>query len=109
MKNKYDISIIGGLGHVGLPLGLVFASKGLNVNLIDINKKNAKIVLSGKMPFTEYGSEKILKKVLESKKLSISNSLKNISFSKIIIIAVGTPLDQYNNPDIEEIMLPIKK
>ena len=109
MKRKYDISIIGGLGHVGLPLGLVLASKGFDVNLIDINIKNAKLVLSGKMPFTEYGSEKILKKVLKNKKLSISSSLKNISVSETVIIAVGTPLDQYNNPDIEEIMLPIKK
>ena len=40
MKNsfKYDVVIIGGLGHIGLPLGIVFASKGLNVCLNDINK-----------------------------------------------------------------------
>ncbi len=107
--NKYDISIIGGLGHVGLPLGIMFASKGLKVNLLDINKKSAKLVHSGKMPFTEYGSEKILKKVLKNKKLSISSSLKNISISKIVIITVGTPLDHYNNPNIEEIMSPIKE
>lgn len=108
-KNKYDISIIGGLGHVGLPLGIMFASKGMKVNLLDINKKNSKLVLSGEMPFTEYGSEKLLKKVLKNKKLSVSSSLKNISISKTIIIAVGTPLDHYNNPNIKEIMSPIKE
>ena len=36
MKNKQSIAIIGGLGHVGLPLGLLFANKNFNVNLIDI-------------------------------------------------------------------------
>ncbi|MDC3171482.1 nucleotide sugar dehydrogenase [Pelagibacteraceae bacterium] len=109
MQYKYDISIIGGLGHVGLPLGIMFASKGMKVNLLDINKKNAKIVQSGKMPFTEYGSEKILKKVIKSKKLSISTSLKNLTYSRTIVITVGTPLDQYNNPNLKEIMSPIKE
>ena len=108
MKNKFDISIIGGLGHVGLPLGIVFANEGLKVNLIDINKKSAALVKKAIMPFTEYGSEKILKKVIINKKLSVSFSLSDISKSKIIIITVGTPLDHYNKPNIDEIMRPIK-
>ena len=29
------ISIIGGAGHVGLPLGLAFASKNFKIHLID--------------------------------------------------------------------------
>ena len=37
--NFKSISIIGGAGHVGLPLGLSLAQKKFNVNLIDINKK----------------------------------------------------------------------
>ena len=100
---KYDISIIGGLGHVGLPLGIMLANVGYKVNLIDINKNNSKLVLKGQMPFTEYGAEPILKKVLKNKKLSVSPSLKNVSLSKIIILAVGTPLDHYNNPDNDTI------
>ena len=27
MQYKYDVAIIGGLGHIGLPLGILFASK----------------------------------------------------------------------------------
>ena len=34
---KKNLSIIGGAGHVGFPLGLVLASKGYKVNLIDKN------------------------------------------------------------------------
>ena len=41
LKNK-NLSIIGGAGHVGFPLGLVLASKGYKVNLIDKNLKNLK-------------------------------------------------------------------
>ena len=28
---KYDVCVIGGCGHVGLPLAIAFASKGINV------------------------------------------------------------------------------
>ena len=38
---KYDICIVGGLGHVGLALGIVFASKGMKVCLNDINEDSA--------------------------------------------------------------------
>ena len=51
MKNKQSIAIIGGLGHVGLPLGLLFANKNFNVNLIDINIDKKNEILNGKMPF----------------------------------------------------------
>ena len=36
--NYKEMSIIGGAGHVGFPLGLVFAAKNFKVNLIDKNK-----------------------------------------------------------------------
>ena len=39
MKNNQSIAIIGGLGHVGLPLGLLFANK--NFNVFDIKPKTA--------------------------------------------------------------------
>ena len=42
MNNKSNISIIGGAGHVGFALGLIFSSKGFNVSLIDKNRSNIK-------------------------------------------------------------------
>ena len=50
MKN---ISIIGGVGHVGLPLGIMFAKKNFNVSLIDKDIKNIQKVKKGEMPFFE--------------------------------------------------------
>ena len=63
MINKNNICVIGGAGHVGAPLGLVFSSKGYNVTLIDKNKKNVKNINNGVMPFLEEGSTKLLKKM----------------------------------------------
>ena len=40
MINSNKVSIVGGTGHVGTPLGLVLSSKGYNVALIDKNTKN---------------------------------------------------------------------
>ena len=94
----FDVVIIGGLGHVGLPLGIVFADKGLNVCLCDIDKKNAELVEKGVMPFIEYGAEPILKKVLGNGKLTVSPDIDSVSKAKYIVIAIGTPVDEYLNP-----------
>ena len=40
VKKKYDIVIVGGFGHIGLPLGLSFANKGKSVCLYDIDKES---------------------------------------------------------------------
>ena len=36
---KADICVVGGAGHVGLPLSIVFATKGRRVLIYDINPK----------------------------------------------------------------------
>ena len=40
--------------NIGLPLGIVFAEKGLKVVLYDVNKAIGKIISSGKLPYVEY-------------------------------------------------------
>src|SRR3989338_8494982 len=95
-KKDIDIVIVGGLGHVGLPLGLVFAQKDLDVLLYDIDARKADLVKKGVMPFIEYGANPILKKVIANDRLQISADMKSISRGRYVIIALGTPLDEYN-------------
>ncbi len=59
---RVDIVIIGGAGHIGLPLGLLFANKGKKVILYDKDKINIEKINNLKMPFMEEGGEKLLKK-----------------------------------------------
>jgi len=101
---KFDVAIIGGLGHVGLPLGIVFADKGLKVCLCDLDEKKARAVREGKMPFIEYGAEPALKKALKEGKLSVSIGNENASKSKYVIIAIGTPVDEYLNPKTRQFL-----
>jgi UDP-N-acetyl-D-mannosaminuronic acid dehydrogenase len=111
-KPTFDIVIIGGLGHVGLPLGLVFASKNFRVCLYDVNRQWAQKVRQGTMPFIEYGAEAILRKVLNNRTLEISLDAQSIAQAQYVIIAVGTPVDEYLNPKTRaflEVFSHIKK
>jgi len=99
MNNKRQISIIGGAGHVGFPLGLIFSSKRFQVNLIDKNFKNINKINSGESPFLEEGSNSLLKKMLKLKRIAATDKLQAIKKSKYIIICIGTPIDSKLNPD----------
>ena len=55
MTSENFVSIVGGVGHVGAPLGLALSSKGYQVILIDKDKKNVDKINNGKMPFIEEG------------------------------------------------------
>jgi len=111
--NSYDVVIIGGLGHVGLPLGLVLANKGLKVCLQDKETKNAALIQKGCMPFVEYGAEAILKKLIKKKDaLTISSDIKEVAKARHVIVAVGTPVDEYLNPNVRqflELFVALKK
>ena len=98
IKRKFDVVIIGGCGHVGLPLGISFADEGLIVGLYDIDSRKIDQVKKGKMPFLEYGAQPVLERVLQKRLLYASNDKKIISNSRYIIIAIGTPVDEYLNP-----------
>ncbi len=104
MINKRKISIIGGAGHVGYPLGLIFSSKGFEVNLIDKNLKNSNKINLGKSPFLEEGSEALLKKMLKKKRIKASQELKSVLESKYIIICIGTPIDNNLTPEIKRFL-----
>ena len=104
MLNKRQISIIGGAGHVGFPLGLIFSSKGYQVNLIDKNLENIKKINQGISPFLEEGSEKLLVKLLRQKKIKATTDLEEVKKSKYIIICIGTPIDNNLSPEIKNFL-----
>lgn len=98
MRNLlYEICIVGGLGHVGLPLGILFARLGRRVILYDINQKAIEAVSQGTMPFMEKRAEKGLAEVL-NKTLFVSSDMKAIAESHFVIVCIGTPVDEHLNP-----------
>ena len=51
----YDVVVVGGGSHVGLPLAVAFASRGLNTAIYDINQDAVDTILAGELPFLENG------------------------------------------------------
>jgi len=98
-EGKYDALIIGGFGHVGLPLGIALADVGCQVALYDVDKAKRKLIEAGTMPFLEYDAEPLLKRVL-GKALHIAEDLEAVRNAESIIITIGTPLDEYLNPKL---------
>jgi len=107
MSDIKKICIIGGCGHVGIPLGLALAKAGFNVTLIDINKSAVDLVNNGKMPFLEEGAEEILK-VHIGKNLFATEDTKKVSEQDVVIFVTGTPVDEHHNPEIKEVLKVIK-
>jgi len=106
---EHDICIVGGCGHVGLPLGLAFASAGKKVVLYDINEKNIATVNAGKMPFMENNADELLKKVIKNGSLKATNDVAVIGQTKTVIMVIGTPVDEHLNPKVHEIIKAVKE
>jgi UDP-N-acetyl-D-mannosaminuronate dehydrogenase len=51
-----DCVVLGGGGHVGLPLSLVLGQAGLRVGIYDTNAKTIERIARGEMPFMERGA-----------------------------------------------------
>jgi UDP-N-acetyl-D-mannosaminuronic acid dehydrogenase len=100
----HDICIIGGAGHVGLPLALVFAEAGQRVLVYDLNTQVMEQVRGGVMPFIEYGAEPLLASALENNRLTFSSDLRDLGRARHIIVAVGTPVDEYLNPKLRALL-----
>jgi len=93
-----NICIIGGCGHIGLPLGIILAKAGHQVTLVDIDKEAVDLVNSGVMPFIENGTEEILKKLINANQIGATTDLSVIANSSIIITTLGTPVDEFQSP-----------
>ena len=64
MSFELDVAVVGGCGHVGLPLALAFADRGQRVGVYDIDPAAVAKVASGEMPFDEPGAPEVLGRVI---------------------------------------------
>jgi UDP-N-acetyl-D-mannosaminuronic acid dehydrogenase len=99
----YDVCIIGGCGHAGLPLSIAFAIRGKRVVICDTDAAAAAKVRSGCMPFMEADGTRALRQALSSGNLAIANSPQVVSDSDAVVLVVGTPIDHHLAPSFREI------
>jgi len=105
--NKQNIVIVGGCGHVGIPLGLALAYKGHDIYLLDINQKAVNSINEGKLPFFEEGAEEILKNH-SGKNLFATTDANLIKKADIVFFVTGTPVDEHHNPQVHDVLKVIE-
>ena len=91
--------IVGGGGHVGLPLALVLADSGFEVVSLDISAETVSTINSGRMPFAEEGAQELLLNSLKKETFRATTDHQVIETAEIVIIVIGTPVDEHLNPD----------
>jgi UDP-N-acetyl-D-mannosaminuronic acid dehydrogenase len=93
-----DVVVIGGCGHVGLPLALAFADRGAKVAIYDLSEAAVAMVNSGQMPFAEPGAEEVLHRVLGAGRLEASTDAAIVGPADHVVVVIGTPVDEHLNP-----------
>ena len=98
IEKKSKLAVIG-LGYVGLPIALEFAKK-ISVIGFDINQKRVEMMKNGIDP-----SKQLVKEDFEGSDILFTSSLDELREARFFIVAVPTPVDEYNVPDLN----PVKK
>lgn len=93
IDKKAKLAVIG-LGYVGLPIALEFAKK-ISVIGFDINAKRIEMMRQCIDP-----SNELEKKDFEGCDITFTNSLDVLREAKFFIVAVPTPVDDHNVPDL---------
>ncbi|MBK7560025.1 MAG: nucleotide sugar dehydrogenase [Chitinophagaceae bacterium] len=97
VDHKAKLAVIG-LGYVGLPIALEFARK-ISVIGFDINAKRIEMMNNGIDP-----SNELEKKDFEGCDITFTDSLDVLREAKFFIVAVPTPVDEHNVPDLVPVL-----
>src|SRR5579872_2823100 len=95
-----DVVIVGGCGHVGLPLALSLAECGYRVGIDDIDQAKVDQVKAGSIPFYENGAAALLRELLPTGRLEVASDPGLLSRTDTVILVIGTPIDEFMNPSV---------
>jgi UDP-N-acetyl-D-mannosaminuronic acid dehydrogenase len=98
-----DVVVIGGGGHVGLPLAIAFADRGARVGIYDVSEAAVATVNAGRLPFDEPGAAEVLRRVVDSGRLLASADPSIVGSAENVIVVIGTPVDEHLNPNQQAI------
>jgi UDP-N-acetyl-D-mannosaminuronic acid dehydrogenase len=96
------VAIVGGCGHVGLPLALAFARHGHAVDLLDTSAERVAEVNAGHMPFYEDGAAELLARCIADGRVKATTDPAVLEDAAAIIVTIGTPVDEYLDPSVGE-------
>ncbi|HET6877736.1 MAG TPA: nucleotide sugar dehydrogenase [Jatrophihabitans sp.] len=94
-----DVVVIGGAGHVGLPLAIALADSGARTVIFDTNAETVAAVNRAELPFDEPGADHALKATVASGVLHAVTDPSVVGAAENVIVVIGTPVDEHLNPD----------
>jgi UDP-N-acetyl-D-mannosaminuronic acid dehydrogenase len=100
---ELDAVIIGGCGHVGLPLAIALASRDTKVGIYDVSQTAVDTVNAGQLPFAEPGAAEPLRTALAAGRLRASADPAIVGTAEHVIVVIGTPVDEHLNPEPDAI------
>ena len=86
---KSDVSVVGGAGHIGLPLSCYIASKGHKVTIVDTNEDVLNNLKNDDLPFSEVNLEEYWK-LAKNNNIELSSKNQSIENSDFIVITLGS-------------------
>jgi UDP-N-acetyl-D-mannosaminuronic acid dehydrogenase len=95
----HDVVVIGGGGHVGLPLAIALAEQGASVVVYDVSEEAVKLLNDAVLPFGEPGAGAILERVVAEGRLIATTDPAAVSCAEHVVVVIGTPVDEHLNPD----------
>lgn len=99
--NDIRIGVIG-LGYVGLPLARLFSTKFPTIGY-DLNPLRVKSLMEGRDATLEI-DEKLLKEAIDKYNFRCTSNLEDIKDCNFYIVAVPTPVDKNNEPDLKPLI-----
>jgi UDP-N-acetyl-D-mannosaminuronic acid dehydrogenase len=100
------IAVLGGCGHVGLPLALTFASKGCDVTIVDVNAAAVERVNGGRVGFVERGADALLERHV-GKNLRATTDGTAVAAAEVVVCVIGTPIDEHLNPQVDKLLVMV--
>lgn len=104
INNKSIIVGIIGLGYVGLPLAVAFASQGFRVLGFDIKQKRVDSVNKGTSYIADVPNESLTSVVLKTRSLEATTDQNRLKETNVICICVPTPLTKVKEPDLSYVI-----
>ncbi|MCI0706625.1 MAG: nucleotide sugar dehydrogenase [Ignavibacteriae bacterium] len=101
-SKQLTVGIVG-LGYVGLPLAVEFASKGIKTTGIDVDQTKVKSINAGKNYIDDVDDEK-LRSLVKKGSLQAADNYNSIGKLDVIFICVPTPFTPNKEPDISYIV-----
>jgi len=102
-NKKYKVAVVGGAGHIGLPLSCFISSHQNSVLIVDTDNNSLNKIGKNIPPFKEEGLEEYIK-IANKNNLKLSNKIEDISNYELIIVTLGTSSSKSDLSKFESLM-----